>query len=61
MDPLGEDSLLSGKYKQKYTQYGRPYLVSAGIENSFKYIFAVSPIMTRIATSADFLQCDVTL
>ena len=43
-----------------YTQYGRPYLVSAGIENSITYIFTMSPIMTRIATSADFIQCDVT-
>jgi len=56
----GEDSLLSGENKQKYTQYGRPYLVSAGIENSIKYIFTMSPIMTRVATSADFIQCDVT-
>ena len=56
----GEDSLLSGENRHKYTQYCHPYLVSAGIENSIKYIFTMSPIMTRIATSADFIQCDVT-
>ena len=46
----GEDSLLSGENKQKNTQCGRPYRVSAGIESSINYIFTISPIMTRIVT-----------
>lgn len=30
-------------YEQKYSHYGHPYLVSAGVENGIKYSFIMSP------------------
>ena len=31
----------------KYNSYGRPYLVSAGVENRIKYSFIMSPLMAN--------------
>lgn len=44
----------------KYKSYGRPYLVSAGMEEGIKYIFTISPLMAEIVSESDFLQCDIT-
>lgn len=44
----------------KYKRHGRPYLVSAGIENGIKFVFTMSPLMADVASRADFIQCDIT-
>ena len=44
----------------QYKKYGRPYLVSAGVENGIKYAFAMTPLMSRMLAEADFLQTDIT-
>ena len=51
-----EDTSFSGKDEQltKYRHYGRPYLVSSGIEDGIKFIFTMSPFMSKIASEADF-------
>ena len=43
--------------RKVYLQLGRPYLVSAGIEN---YIFVMTPLMAEIAATADFILTDIT-
>ena len=58
-----EDDVLSGDDQAtftKYTDYGRPYLVSCGYEEGVKFIFTMSPLMVEVLSSADFIQCDVT-
>ena len=45
---------------QCYEKYGQPYLVSAGIEEGIKYIFTMTPLMMKVANSAEFMQCDIT-
>ena len=57
-----EDDQISGSQanKYKYTNYGRPYLVASGFEEGIKYIFTMSPIMAKVASEADFIQCDIT-
>ena len=44
----------------RYTKYGRPYLVSCGYSDGIKYIFTMSPIMVNVLGEADFIQCDIT-
>ena len=46
--------------EQDKKKYGRPYLVSSGIEEGIKYIFTMSPTMTKVACDADFIQADIT-
>ena len=53
-------SATSDKSMQCYEKYGRPYLVSAGIEKGIKYIFTMTPLMMKVANSAEFMQCDIT-
>ena len=58
-----EDNQLSGDAQEritKYRHYGRPYLVAAGYEDGIKFIFTMSPFMAKVATDADFIQCDIT-
>ena len=38
----------------------RPCLVASGFEEGVKYIFTMSPIMAKVASEADFIQCDIT-
>lgn len=45
---------------QMYEQYGRPYLVAAGIEDGIKFIFTMTPLMAKIAAASEFIQTDVT-
>ena len=53
-------SATSDKRIQCYEKYGRPYLVSADIEEGIKYIFTMTPLMMKVANSAEFMQCDIT-
>ena len=57
-----EDDKLSGDADKMTTfkKNGRPYLLSAGIENGIKYVFTMSPLMVKIASEAEFIQCDIT-
>ena len=58
-----EDNQMSGDGKErlvKYKRTGRPYLVASGLENGIKFIFTMSPIMAKVASEADFIQCDIT-
>ena len=51
-----EDNELSGDTQDKLSKYkkqGRPYLVSAGIEDGIRYIFTMSPFMAKIASEAE--------
>ena len=50
------DSQQQGRYREQ----GRPYLVSAGVENGIKYAFAMSPLMSEMLSTAEFLQTDIT-
>ena len=43
----------------KYKKHGRPYLVSAGIEEGIRYIFTMLPLMAKVASEAEFIQCDI--
>ena len=45
---------------EKFGNFGRPYLVSTGIEDGIPFIFTMLPYMSKIASEADFLQCDIT-
>ena len=36
------------------------YLVVSGFEEGIKYIFTMSPTMVKVASEADFIQCDIT-
>lgn len=54
-----DDEVLSGTSKENYKKYGRPYLTSAGIEDGIKYIFTMTPLMIKVADSAEFMQCDI--
>ena len=45
---------------QMYKQYGRPYLVAAGIEDGIRFIFTMTPLMAKIAAASEFIQTDVT-
>ncbi len=45
---------------QIYKRYGRPYLNAVGIEDGIRYVFTMSPLMSKVATEADFMQCDIT-
>ena len=53
-------SATSDKSMQSYEKYGRRYLVSASIEEGIKYIFTMTPLMMKVANSAEFMQCDIT-
>ena len=58
-----DDDKISGDDQdklKKYQKQGRPYLVSAGIEEGIRYIFTMSPLMAKIASEAEFIQCDIT-
>ena len=58
-----DDESLSGvseDNKKCYKKYGRPYLVSAGIEDGVNYIFTMTPLMIKVANRAEFMQCDIT-
>ena len=46
--------------EEQYNKYGRPYLVSAGVENDIKYACAMSPLMSQVLAGAEFLQTDIT-
>ena len=57
------DNKISGDSQDKLVKYnniGRPYLVSAGIEERIKYVFTMSPLMAKIGSEAEFIQCDIT-
>ena len=45
---------------RKYRKIGRPYMLSAGIEENVKFVFTMSPLMTNVAVESDFMQCDIT-
>ena len=58
-----EDEMLSGDLRDSghtYKSYGRPYLCAAGIEESIQYVVVSSPLMSKLAAGADFMQCDIT-
>ena len=57
-----DDNQISHNIDQdmKYQGYGRPYLISAGVENGIKYSFAMSPLMAKVLSEAQFLQTDIT-
>ena len=63
VDDIDKDDIgFSGGDEQltKYRRYGRPYLVSSGMEDGIKFIFTMSPYMSKIASEADFIQTDIT-
>lgn len=35
-------------------------IASAGIEEGIKYIFTMSPLMAKVASEAELIQCDIT-
>ena len=57
-DDIDKDTSLSGSDEllTKYRRYGRPYLVSSGIEDGIKFIFTMSPFMSKIESEADFIS-----
>ena len=56
---IDEDNQIGGNQADKYKQYGSPYLVASGFEEGI-YIFTMSPTMAKVASEADFVQCDIT-
>ena len=38
-----------------YRQHGWPYLIASGIDEGIKFIFTMSPLMTKVASEADFI------
>ena len=55
-----EDNELGEGDNEEYRKHGRPYLIASGMEEGIKYIFTMSPMMAKVASEADFLQCDIT-
>ena len=45
---------------QKYRKLGRLYMLSADIDEKIRFVFTMSPLMTKVATESDFIQCDIT-
>ena len=45
-----KDSELGGDEGKRFRKYGRPYLVASGIENGIKFIFTMSPYMSKVAS-----------
>ena len=43
------------KKLQKYREMGRPYMLSAGIDQKIRFVFTMSPLMTKVATESDFI------
>ena len=35
-------------------------MLSAGIDGKIRFVFTMSPLMTKVATESDFIQCDNT-
>ena len=35
-------------------------MLSAGIDGKIRFVFITSPLMTKVATESDFIQCDIT-
>ena len=35
-------------------------MLSAGIDRKIRFVFTMSPPMTKVATESDFIQCDIT-
>ena len=35
-------------------------MLSAGIDGKIRFVFIMSPLMTKIVTESDFIQCDIT-
>ena len=54
MKLIRKDSELGGDEGKKFRKYGRPYLVASGIDNGIKFIFTMSPYMSKVASEADF-------
>ena len=55
-----EDSEIGRSETEELNEYkhnGRPYLVTSGMEDG---IFTMSPVMAKIASEADVIQCDIT-
>ncbi len=55
-----EDGARNGDYRdssEMYRKYGKN---SAGFENGNCLIFTMSPLMSKIAAEADFMQFDIT-
>ena len=40
---------------QKYRKLGRSYMLSASIDGKIRFLFIMSPLMTKVATESDFL------
>ena len=55
-----DNSELGGNESERFRKCGRPYLVSSDIEDGIKFIFTMSPWMSKVGSEADFLQCDIT-
>ena len=58
-----QDEKLRGDFRNNsniYNRYGRPYLMAAGVEDGIKFIFTMSPLMSRVAAGTEFMQCDIT-
>ena len=36
------------------------HMLSAGIDGKIRFVFIMSPLMTKVATESDFIQCDIT-
>ena len=45
---------------QKYREIGRPYMLSADIDEKIRFVFTISPLMTKVVTESNFIQCDIT-
>ena len=35
-------------------------MLSAGIDGKIRFVFIMSPLMTKVVTESDFIQCDIT-
>ena len=56
-----DNSEIGGNESERFRKCRIPYLVSSGIEDGIKFIFTMSPCMSKVGSEADFLQCDINL
>ena len=45
---------------ERYRSLGRPYLRTAGFEESITYMLVMSPLMSQVLVSAPFIEADIT-
>ena len=52
--------IIAISYKNTENWEDRIYMLPADIDEKIRFVFTMSPLMTKVATESDFIQCDIT-